>query len=240
MEVQELIRSAEGYFILGDDEEGFKTLDSAMEKYRDEPEAGEFLYVKATELCRDHRTDTEKAKGKKLLKEYVDRFPKGNHFPKVLSQIHGDLASGEQEKQYRTTIELHPQSNERPWAMLQLASLIGQSNPEEALSLRRRLVAGRPASEQAYRALAALAREDFEAGRLKDAGEKLRKCLFDFPGLPCGTFQGEDELLEQVAHKNPELRLPEGKTLPEYTPHWKEGECWEMTAAGASSEEVTG
>ena len=138
MEVQELIRSAEGYFILGDDEEGFKTLDAAMEKYGDEPEAGEFLYVKATELCRDHRTDTEKAKGKKLLKEYVDQFPKGNHFPKVLSQIHGDLASGEQEKQYRTIIELHPQSNERPWAMLQLASLIAQSNPEEAHTLRHR------------------------------------------------------------------------------------------------------
>jgi tetratricopeptide (TPR) repeat protein len=229
MEVQRIIKRAEACFVISEDEEGFRILDEAMEKYRGQPQAGEFLYAKATELKKRYRTDSEKEKAKELLRQYLEQFPKGRHLPQAVGEIARDLSETEREKGYRAIINLPKDTAERPSAMVELAELISRSRPQEALALRKRLIEEHPGSGQAYRALSLLAREDFEAGRLEEAAKKLRKCLFDFTHMSCSVFEREEDLLAKIIEKRPDLKLPEGKALPEYTPDWKEGECWEMS-----------
>ncbi len=227
-QVEELINRAEGCFVIGENEEGFRILDAAMERFRGKPAAGEVLYAKATQLTQYYRADAEKAEGKNLFRAYLEQFPDGKHFAHVVTEIARDLTNAEKEKYCRAIVKLPRETVERPWAMLKVANLVTKTNPQEASSFRKQIIQEYPRYGQAYSALSALATEDFEAGRLDEAAEKLRKCLFEFTHMDCNPLGEEEKLLAEIVDKAPHLKRPEGEPLPEYTPHWKEGDCWEM------------
>ncbi len=227
-DVEGILKRVEGYFVIQEDRKGFQILDESMEKFHRQPEEGEFLYAKAVELVKHYRSKVEQEEGRKLLMQYLERFPEGHHLGRALTEVAPFLSVEDQETSYRMLIRRPNDSQQHPWALERLAALLDRKGSAEAGVLRRRIIDEHPRSAQAYRALGSLAREDVQEGRLEEAAKKLEKCLFEFTHLNCSQFEDEESLLSKIAEGRPDLRLEEGAIHPEYTPRWKEGEGWEL------------